>query len=165
VSRWRSASCSWGWSCWGRRPGGGRFGPFARCPQGGDPGGRAVALLAARKRAPALTALAVVGLSILSYSLDYTSRLIDAPTLAAFFTLGTTGDRMREVGVGGVTLVRRARPDVVLMDIGVPRLNGLEASRAIAADPALKGVRVITLTTYELDEYVSEALQAGVSGF
>jgi CheY-like chemotaxis protein len=73
-------------------------------------------------------------------------------------TASLTVDRMREVGVGGVTLVRRARPDVVLMDIGEPRFNGLEASRAIAADPALQGVRVIILTTYELDEYEFETL-------
>jgi DNA-binding NarL/FixJ family response regulator len=68
-------------------------------------------------------------------------------------------------GAEAVELVRRARPDVVLMDIRMPKLDGLEATRAITADPALEGTRVVVLTTYELDEYVFEALRAGASGF
>ena len=68
-------------------------------------------------------------------------------------------------GAEAVELVRRARPDVVLMDIRMPRLDGLAATRAITSDPDLAGTRVVVLTTYELDEYVFEALRAGASGF
>ena len=58
-----------------------------------------------------------------------------------------------------------ARPDVVLMDIRMPRLDGIAALRMIVGDTTLAGVRVIMLTTFELDEYVFEALQAGAAGF
>jgi DNA-binding NarL/FixJ family response regulator len=68
-------------------------------------------------------------------------------------------------GAEAVQLVRRARPDVVLMDIRMPGTDGLAATRTITADPALAATRVIVLTTYELDEYVFEALRAGASGF
>ena len=57
------------------------------------------------------------------------------------------------------------RPDVVLMDIRMPEMDGLAATREIAADPALAEVRVVVLTTFELDEYVFEAMRAGASGF
>jgi DNA-binding NarL/FixJ family response regulator len=70
-----------------------------------------------------------------------------------------------ENGQEAVDLVRRARPDVILMDIRMPRLDGIAALRVIVADPTLAGVRVIMLTTFELDEYVFEALQAGAAGF
>ena len=70
-----------------------------------------------------------------------------------------------ENGRQGVELVRRTRPDVVLMDIRMPQLDGIAALRQIVADPDLAGVRVIMLTTFELDEYVFEALQAGAAGF
>ena len=68
-------------------------------------------------------------------------------------------------GVEAVDLARSARPDVVLMDIRMPLLDGLEATRRIVADELLGGVRVVVLTTFELDEYVFEALRAGASGF
>jgi DNA-binding NarL/FixJ family response regulator len=64
-----------------------------------------------------------------------------------------------------VALTRERRPDVVLMDIRMPLLDGLEATRQIAADSGLTDVRVIVLTTFELDEYVFEAMRAGASGF
>jgi DNA-binding NarL/FixJ family response regulator len=76
-------------------------------------------------------------------------------------------DLVAEAGDGraGVAAVRRTVPDVVLMDIRMPVLDGLAALREITADPALAGVRVVMLTTFELDEYVFEALRAGASGF
>ena len=68
-------------------------------------------------------------------------------------------------GDEGIALVRRARPDVVLMDVRMPGIDGLEATRRIAEDDELDAVRVIVLTTFELDEYVFEALRAGAAGF
>ncbi|MER6155339.1 response regulator transcription factor [Streptomyces sp. NPDC001868] len=61
--------------------------------------------------------------------------------------------------------VRELRPDVVLMDIRMPLLDGLAATRRITGDPALEQVRVVVLTTFELDEYVFEAIRSGASGF
>ena len=61
--------------------------------------------------------------------------------------------------------VRALRPDVVVMDIRMPEMDGLEATRRITSDPALRETRVLVLTTFELDEYVFGALDAGASGF
>jgi DNA-binding NarL/FixJ family response regulator len=68
-------------------------------------------------------------------------------------------------GLQAVNLVRATRPDVVLMDIRMPGVDGLEATKRIAADPVCAATRVVILTTFELDEYVFEALRTGASGF
>jgi DNA-binding NarL/FixJ family response regulator len=68
-------------------------------------------------------------------------------------------------GRAAVEAARRFRPDVVLMDVRMPVLDGIAATEAICADPALAAVRVVVLTTYALDEYVFAALRAGASGF
>jgi DNA-binding NarL/FixJ family response regulator len=68
-------------------------------------------------------------------------------------------------GEEAVALARRHRPQIVLMDIRMPRLDGLKATAQITADPALSETRVVVLTTFELDEYVFGALRAGASGF
>ena len=68
-------------------------------------------------------------------------------------------------GAAAVALARREQPDIVLMDIRMPGVDGLEATQRIADDESLDGVRVLILTTFELDEYVFEALRFGASGF
>ncbi|MEV4655921.1 response regulator transcription factor [Micromonospora sp. NPDC049301] len=68
-------------------------------------------------------------------------------------------------GTSAVQLSRRQRPDVVLMDVQMPGLDGIEATRRIAADPDLAAIRVLILTNYGLDSYVFAALRAGASGF
>lgn len=72
-----------------------------------------------------------------------------------------------EAGDGdeGLALVRQHQPDIVLIDIQMPVVDGIEATRRIAADPALASVRVVILTNYGLDEYVFHALRAGAAGF
>jgi len=68
-------------------------------------------------------------------------------------------------GLSAVAAVRRTRPTVVLMDVRMPGIDGIEATRRITADPELAGTRIIVLTTFELDEYVFDALRGGASGF
>ncbi len=70
-----------------------------------------------------------------------------------------------EDGQSAIDLLKSERADVVLMDIRMPGLDGLAATRAICADDDLVGVKVIVLTTFELDDYVIQAVQAGASGF
>ena len=89
---------------------------------------------------------------------------------AGFRVLLTGADDVQVVGEAAdgeqaVRMARALRADVVLMDIRMPRVDGLEATRRIAADPELAAVRVVVLTTYETDEYVYAALRAGASGF
>jgi DNA-binding NarL/FixJ family response regulator len=74
--------------------------------------------------------------------------------------VGEAGD-----GREAVAVVRRERPDVVLMDIRMPETDGLEATRRITADERLIDTKVLILTTFDLDEYVFEAIRAGASGF
>ena len=68
-------------------------------------------------------------------------------------------------GDEAVTVARRVVPDVVLMDIRMPGVDGIEATRAIASDRRLGDVRIVILTTFDLDEYVFDGLRAGASGF
>lgn len=68
-------------------------------------------------------------------------------------------------GAQAVAAAHRYRPDVVLMDIRMPVLDGIDATRAITSDPRLAGTRVLVVTTFDGDEYVVEALRAGASGF
>ncbi|GAA2063520.1 response regulator [Leifsonia soli] len=89
---------------------------------------------------------------------------------AGFRALLEAEDDVEIVGEAGtgraaVDLVRQTHPDVVLMDIRMPDGDGLWATGEIAADPALSGTRIVIVTTFELDEYVAQAIIAGASGF
>ncbi|MFF7639073.1 response regulator [Streptomyces canus] len=98
--------------------------------------------------------------------------LADDQTLvrAAFAMLVESARDMEVVGEAAsgreaVGAAREVRPDLVVMDIRMPDLDGIEATRLIAADEELAGVRVLVLTTYDTDENIVEALRAGASGF
>jgi DNA-binding NarL/FixJ family response regulator len=98
--------------------------------------------------------------------------LVDDQALvrAGFAALLDAEDDIEVVGEAadgdeGVRLARRTHPDVVLMDIRMPGLDGIGATKQIGADPALASVHVVILTTFELDEYVFEGLRAGAAGF
>jgi DNA-binding NarL/FixJ family response regulator len=84
--------------------------------------------------------------------------LIDSA--ADLTTVGEAG-----TGTAAVELARREHPDVVLMDVRMPELDGIEATRLICGSPDTAHVRVVILTTFDLDEYVYAALRAGASGF
>jgi DNA-binding NarL/FixJ family response regulator len=89
---------------------------------------------------------------------------------AGFRMILETQDDIEVVGEAGdgdeaVQLARRHQPDIVLMDIRMPDTDGLAATRTIADDDGLDDVRIVILTTFELDEYVFEAIRAGASGF
>lgn len=89
---------------------------------------------------------------------------------AGFRVLIGTADDIEVVGEAGdgheaLEVIEKTRPDVVLMDIRMPVLDGIEATRRIHKNPELEKVRLLILTTFDFDEYVHEALRAGASGF
>ena len=95
----------------------------------------------------------------------------DQALVRSGFTMLLAGEPDFEVvgeasnGVEAVALVASEHPDVILMDIRMPVMDGLEATRRISEDPLLATTRILILTTFDLDEYVHEGLRAGASGF
>jgi DNA-binding NarL/FixJ family response regulator len=95
----------------------------------------------------------------------------DQPLLRASFTLlinhtpGLVAIGEAGTGAEAVTVARREQPDVVLMDVRMPQMDGIEATRMICGAPQTPHTRVLILTTFDLDEYVFAALRAGASGF
>jgi DNA-binding NarL/FixJ family response regulator len=95
----------------------------------------------------------------------------DQALVRSGFTMLLAGEPDFEVvgeasnGVEAVALAASAHPDVMLMDIRMPVMDGLEATRRISGDPSLATTRILILTTFDLDEYVHEGLRAGASGF
>lgn len=95
----------------------------------------------------------------------------DQPLLRAGFAMVIDSQPdmrvMAQAGDGrqALTAVREHRPEVVLMDIRMPEMDGLEVTRRITEDAELKGIRVVVLTTFDTDEYATEALRSGASGF
>ncbi|KZF05375.1 DNA-binding response regulator [Rhodococcus sp. EPR-157] len=83
--------------------------------------------------------------------------------LAAQHDISVVGDA--DNGVAAVAEVKRLRPDVVLMDVRMPQMNGLEAARALMSAHLDPPVRILMLTTFDIDDYVYEALTIGASGF
>ena len=83
--------------------------------------------------------------------------------LESFDSLAVVGEAAN--GLDAQRAARDLQPDVILMDIRMPQSNGIEATHAILADPACQHIRIIILTTFDIDEYVYDALKAGASGF
>ena len=130
-----------------RRPGG------RPPPRWGLPGGRS----AAAGGGPAMSIRVVVADDQTLVRAGFRLLVDSAPDLEV---VGEAVD-----GAEAVELARQQRPEVVLMDIRMPTMDGLEATRQITADELLAGVRVLMLTTFDLDEYVYQALRVGASGF
>jgi DNA-binding NarL/FixJ family response regulator len=138
----------------------------------------ALALAARRKRPVAVLVVTVVAVA-LYYLLGFPHGVSFLSLYVAFFTavvragfraLVDAEDDIEVVGEASdgeeaVRLTRRHRPDIVLMDIRMPGVDGLEASKRILGDPEYAGVRIVILTTFESDEYIFEALRLGASGF